>query len=461
MSGQSSNRISIKLSSAKKEDGQSSKEISKENQVKSRSKIVELHPPNKQIETKQIEETENKVESKVQSEEPKADWHDAMQRLREVEEEWVSHQSKEAFFAELDKHEQYSTYEMPNDTRKEFSQLDYQEISMLDDSEDKAWWERLFADQNKLHKRPLLRFLFTTIGAVSLGLLFGYMVLQVFLEDKNVQPTTSSLPVISPTVTVDSGNQTEAPPTQPSTGNDQNTQTMGKPSTQASTGNAGAVQSIVQFPEMKFYMVQLGVFTNPEAAQPAIDMLNEDSLPHFLYQMEGKHHLLVALAPSRDAILGFADSVKQKQMDAYVKEILLPASQKQMELVPGSALEIGNSTDKGAVATFFKTGAELTQALASESGKVVNTDKQKITPLTAEVESKLKSKHVQFLDQSRVALQSLPKEYHPYVNGMIDGMNQAITSMTQMKTVNAEPYAWQVQKGLMRYLDQYAKLLQK
>ncbi|MCR8978777.1 sporulation protein [Brevibacillus laterosporus] len=504
MSGQPSNRISIKLSPTiplKNKTG-ANKPVEniqvkvqhdhKKEQAEKAMGNEGIHGGIRELEGDDNKETRQEIDEQ-QVKEAELELAEAMRRLGKLEEQNPpTHTSKEQFLAELYRDEGSLKKDekvraiVEDRLENEGYQASYYEglysSDWLQQSKNPAWWDKLIKNQGHMSKRPVLRVFITTISAIILGVLFGFIVLNIFVQEQLVHPSQAgaTLPKsnelhpssVSPesknvlsekSIPVHGGNQANG---------SNHVQEAGLPkegtSQQATSATGSASQKIedavlasVQFPEQNYYMVQMGVFTDQKAAEPAIASLDEKGLPHFLYQIDGRLHLFTGVAPSRDAILGLADNFRQRQIDVYVKEVKLPAMEKQVQIVPASALEVGASADKGVVNAFIRSGADIIQQLSALSSQVVNTDKQKVQPLTAEQESKLKSMHVAFLDNSRATQRALSQKEQVYVAGMVQGMNQAMSTMTQLKTVNAEPYAWQVQKGIMQYLHYYAKWMKE
>ncbi|MCR8962091.1 sporulation protein [Brevibacillus halotolerans] len=499
MSGQPSNRISIKLSPVIPPQNKMGANTPVQNMQVKEQKHDKKTQPEKAADTKVVhggirelvgdDNKETRQEyGEQQAKEAELELAEAMSRLGKLEEQNLpTHTSKEQFLAELSKAERLLEKEEQNKSFVEgrlgeegYQSPYYEEVYPSDweqESRKPAWWEKLIKNQSHMSKRPILRVFLTTISAVILGVLFGFIVLNVFVQEQLVHPSQAGATLPKSTeATQNSAATSEGTSTfnekaipvngerQPNESNDareaglskegasqQARSPLGSPSQKSD-----AVLATVQFPEQNYYMVQMGVFTDPKAAEPAIASLDEKGLPHFLYPIEGRLHLFTGVSPSRDAILGLADNFRQKQMEVYVKEVKLPATEKQVQIVPTSPLEVGASSDKGVVNAFIKSGIDIIQQLSTLSSQVVNTDKQKVQPLTAEQEAKLKRMHVAFLDNSRATQQALSQKEQVYIAGMVQGMNQAMSTMTQLKTGNAEPYAWQVQKGIMQYLHYYA-----
>ncbi|MDN9012548.1 sporulation protein [Brevibacillus laterosporus] len=491
MSGQPSNRISIKLSPVNPPKSKMGANTPVQNMQVKEQKNYKKTQPEKATGNEAVhggirgpvgddnKETRQGYDEQ-QAKEAELELAEAMSRLGKLEEQNPpTHTSKEQFLAELSKDERLLEKEeqdravIEDRLGEEGCQNPYYEGLYPSDwaleSRKPAWWEKLIRNQSHMSKRPILRVFITTISAIILGVLFGFIVLNIFVQEQLVHPSQAG--AVQNSAATSGGTSAfkeKAVPVngerQPNGSKDSQEEGLSKEGALqqarspigSTSQKADAVLATVQFPEQNYYMVQMGVFTDPKAAEPAIASLDEKGLPHFLYPIEGRLHLFTGVSPNRDAILGLADHFRQKQIEVFVKEVKLPAAEKQVQIVPTSPLEVGASSDKGVVNAFIKSGIDIIQQLSTLSSQVVNTDKQKVQPLTAEQEAKLKRMHVAFLDNSRATQQALSQKEQVYIAGMVQGMNQAMSTMTQLKTGNAEPYAWQVQKGIMQYLHYYA-----
>ncbi len=297
--------------------------------------------------------------------------------------------------------------------------------------------------------RPGFRLLLTTIGGVAVGLLFGFVVLTVFTQEQMSRTYLSVLDGTVQTLTAPNPQGGEA-----ADGNGAKPADAADTSSQAS---GGAVTMAVHLPEQTFIMAQAGVFSSADAAGQAVSSLKQQGLPHFVYESAGKQYLFVATAPNRDDILGLATFYKNRQMDVYVKEWKLPGLDKPLALKQALPKAADGSSDK--LESFFADGTELARNLAAWSSRTVN-GQQKDKPVDAEELAKWKETHLRFVEEGRAVQAALPDDLQPYVTGMVNGLNQAMTALDQLKPANAESYAWQVQAGVLAYLENCARWVQ-
>lgn len=303
-------------------------------------------------------------------------------------------------------------------------------------------------------KGPVLQTVLTTGGAIAIGLLFGFLVLTVFSKEDFPDSYRTVLTDTVQTLTAqDSGVDTQAivGPVLPDTAGTQGAATP--------VGATGAQSNAaMQLPALNMFVAQAGVFQRDAAPDSVVGPLDKLGIPHLLYKDSDKQYMFAAAAPTRDAVLGFATSLKNKGMDVYVKEFTFPAFQGTLPVANAQAST--NSPDIGA---FFTKGVKLTQTLSAHSGLIITTGQLQSSP---EETSALKEQHRQFLEESRLV--QVPDVWKPHFTQMVNGLNQAMAAREKMAEANAgnkvesaESYAWQVQAGVLGYLESYASLLQQ
>ncbi|WP_139490271.1 hypothetical protein [Brevibacillus dissolubilis] len=353
-------------------------------------------------------------------------------------------------------HGRESLYEDKTETESHYLLYD-----LMDESEDSDqkhglgsivhdWFQRFTSNNSTLSRNPLLRTLVSMFGAVTLGLIFGFIVLTVFMQENSAPKSQEVAAVTAPADGQPAGDAavaTEPAPGQPADPNI------------SETGGAGEGERVpvaVELPEQSFFMVQAGVFSDGEAAQTAIQPLDSQGFPHFMYEMtDGKKHLFIAAASSRDQILGMASFYKEKQMEVFVKEVKMAAERTNLELTQAPTLNVGTAANQGPLYEFFQSGANLSKELTTWSSQVINNPAE-TKAMPKEQLDKLTSLHRQFLEQSRLIQPLLPKEAQPHATEMINSLNKAVTTVKELKSNNAVSYAWQVQKGILTYLEHYA-----
>ncbi|MFD2369881.1 hypothetical protein ACFSO0_07880 [Brevibacillus sp. GCM10020057] len=306
---------------------------------------------------------------------------------------------------------------------------------------------------------PVFRTVLTTGGAIAIGLLFGFLVLTVFSEKELSQSYRHVLNDTVQTLTAQNATGTQAGTQLPVAG--PVLPGMELPMAETPAASAAAVSSDVdvQLPEVKMYVAQAGVFQPDTAPQAAVEPLDKLGLPHLLYKNKANQYVFAAAAPTRDAVLGFASSLKSKGVDVYVKEFSFPAYQGRVAVT--AAADSGSA--KPDWNAFFANGMKLAQTLSAQSGQVIASAQP---ALSQEEAAEMKEQHRQFLEEGRLVQSQAEKT--PYVSQMVSGINQAMDARGKMAEANqgkkaksAESYAWQVQAGVLKYLENYAAWVQQ
>lgn len=283
--------------------------------------------------------------------------------------------------------------------------------------------------------------LLSTGGAVAIGLLFGLLVLTVFNQE---QVTQSYQAVLSDTVHTLTAQEPE-----PKSATDPGA-ALTKPV--SSQTQAPGQEVKLKLPDEKLFVAQAGAFQPDVPREDVVMPLKDAGLPHLLYKGSDKQYLFAAGSPNRDAVLGFASILKQKGIDVYVKEMTFPGIDKAVSL---QAATTGEKLPD--VNGFLQNGWKIAKTLSLQSGAVVSTAQP---PLSKEEEAQLKEQHRQFLEESRLLQTS--EQWQPMINGMVNGINQAMTAQGKMaeaaaakKQASAESYAWQVQTGVLSFWESY------
>ncbi|MED4585507.1 hypothetical protein P9578_22305 [Brevibacillus choshinensis] len=311
---------------------------------------------------------------------------------------------------------------------------------------------RLFST---MPKGPIMRTVVSTGGAIAIGLLFGFLVLTVFSEKELSQSYRNVLGDTVQTLTAQGPSELSnqpaiAGPVLPG---------VDRPVADSPATTSGTQAKVnVQLPEVKMFVAQAGVFQPDTSAQAATEPLDKLSIPHLLFKDSVKQYMFAAAAPTRDAVLGFAANLKNKGVDVYVKEFSFPAYQGTVALNA-----VASSSTHPDLQSFFSNGVKLAQTLSAHSGQVI-TNAQPV--LSQEEAAAMKEQHRQFLEESRLVQSQSGGS--PYFSGMVNGINQAMDARDKMAEANAgkkaqsaESYAWQVQAGILGYLENYAAWVQQ
>lgn len=314
--------------------------------------------------------------------------------------------------------------------------LSHQGVVDLPDENSKWSWEEaaepgasygIRKSGGRTRRTVLISWVSSLIGAVIVGLCFGFLVLALFRYD---QPQTANLPL-------DTRHTVQSP---------------NAGSNAVHTSEKGSLS--LNWKGETFSMVQVGVFTETDAMRQLTDTLKAEGYPSFVYELNGKRHVFVALAANRDEVLGIGSLLKERGLEVFVKEVQLP----DLNLI----LEGKDSQNNIRILEdMIRQGMELSRHLSLWSSKALNQPGENSAALTASTEQELLRVHRAFLTDVNRLDTALPAEWKPYVNGMVNGLNQSVTALPHLKEKQAASYAWQVQAGVLSFLQHYAALAQQ
>ncbi len=320
--------------------------------------------------------------------------------------------------------------------------------------------------------KPGLHLLFSVAGAIALGLLFGFIVLSVFMQeqlsrsyhnviDGTVQALTHELP------------GQEQKPAETGTGTfaaaNGRTGTFaaangGTGTIAAASGGKGAQQApanspstalagqpvAVHVPAQTLFMAQGGAFATSAAATEGAKPVEEKGFPHMIFETADKSYLFLAAATTRDQILSLATLLKSAGLDVYVKEVTFPAVQSEIHL--NLPAEQSAETVKTQLNDFLQTGFDIARMLAEGAGGLTLNSH---VAQAKDQDARLKELHRRFLEEGRTIQAIAPDAQKAAVNGMISGITQAVESYSQVKQANVDSHAWQVQKGVLGFMESY------
>jgi len=311
---------------------------------------------------------------------------------------------------------------------------------------------RLFAGGGFTDRREWLKMLLASLSAVAIGICFGFLALTLFTDDKLRE---TYIDVLGGTMQTFSAVPDAAPEGQAASPEAE----TGKAAAEGPTAAAGAGSNTAapaQPPHLRLYMAQVGAFQDAASAATAIQSLKDRGYPHFLYEQDGRHYLFTAAAPSRDQLLGVAGLLKDQGMEVYVKEITFPPVSGSAGIAEGTAEPAANQPQP-ALSSLLATGAELVARLSQWSAQQLAGGSE-AAPLSAEQEAALQELHRRFLEQNRSLQSSLAENGKTAIAEMVGGLNQAMTALAQARSGQVQPYAWQVQNGVLVYIEKYAAL---
>ncbi|QKG84094.1 hypothetical protein GXN76_06135 [Kroppenstedtia pulmonis] len=258
-------------------------------------------------------------------------------------------------------------------------------------------------------------------GAVLLGTLMGFLILNLFFSDGEEFSSRS----------IDSHLKGV-----PSQGKEQ------KAGDQKSTANSPEKKR-VRVPVLKAVLIQGGIFQEKKGAEGTLKKYRTQGLaatmtatpPYRIYQ---------GIGTNRDDALSLTSFFKRKEVDIYLKEIRIgdnsvSVSKEDWEKSGG---ELSSNLKEGNF--IFKVMVEATvHQLRSDKApsglpmKEINTSYQEFQEKGSKVEK------------------SLPRSARPYFNQMRQAMDQVVESAKAGDAKPDDAVLWQVQEGLLRYALAY------
>lgn len=253
----------------------------------------------------------------------------------------------------------------------------------------------------------LLKTIAAGLGAIITGIVFGYIILNFFIQPTSIEETI---------------------PISPSTTNSQN---------EASINNNQII------PLQVVYMLQAGVFSEYNGAQTTLTQLQNLGRAAVI-SGSGPYHVFVGMSTSKESAMRLKDILSAQDMDLYVKEYVIPEKK----------VKISNNLDT--FSNFIFTGEQLVQILSDQTINVLENPQYSIEY------NQIQVLHQQFLLDVQALKNSIKENYifveQEKVKKMEEQMNYAITAMNQyMKSPNSQ-YLWNIQELLINFKLTYDSL---
>lgn len=92
------------------------------------------------------------------------------------------------------------------------------------------------------------------------------------------------------------------------------------PAVQPEREEAGSDLVTSSLDSLETYIIQAGIFSEQENADPLIASLTSLDIPTVFLEWDGQFYLMAGVGPSEDAVKSLAESLSKNQADLYVKE---------------------------------------------------------------------------------------------------------------------------------------------
>ncbi|AMA72120.1 MULTISPECIES: hypothetical protein [Aneurinibacillus] len=271
-------------------------------------------------------------------------------------------------------------------------------------------------------------------GAVSVGLLFGYVILHTF--------TTGSTPTVEdmtkPSVALTQKGENGAAG-----------RTSTEIGTQASVQGQSAVPKrkslTLTLPVMSLYMVQGGVFSTRAGAEQEAAALREKGWPVHMVEEAGKQMLFLGVSALRDDALALAQVYRADKQEVYIKEKSLPAG----TITVAVPEELTSSTMEE-IKRFGQTQADLFQNVSLLTGEGFKTGKIEQAAI-----QKMMAKHRELLQQGRSLTTVLAEQQKTLLQSALNEMTTAVTTLQQFSSQPNRTYLWQAEEKILRFIAFY------
>ncbi|RXT14716.1 hypothetical protein [Ammoniphilus sp. CFH 90114] len=263
----------------------------------------------------------------------------------------------------------------------------------------------------------------SVIGAVVLGLIFGFVVLGFFKSGLLDSPTAPSgampkmqeAPVIPTPVPTEEVDDSVA---------------------EGGSGEAEASTTVsITLPSNTYYVVQGGVFQDQGSAGPILDNIKAKGWPSS-FMGEKPLYLLLGLAAERDDALALA--APYKEMDVYIKEWV---EETQTVSVP---LKKNATTTQEEWDQWFEREQAMVQALGQAIAEGMTSGK-----LESESMKQVTDAHRNVLAGGRELISKLPQENQSIGNRMLNDISKGVSAMERYQKQPTEGYLWQAEQALL------------
>ncbi|WP_134700018.1 hypothetical protein [Ammoniphilus sp. YIM 78166] len=265
----------------------------------------------------------------------------------------------------------------------------------------------------------------SVIGAVALGLIFGFVVLGFFKSGLLDKSSTPAANIANPQNMASAPSQVQGGPDAVSPAE----------ATTPPEGQAEGSTVSITLPSQNMFVVQGGVFQDQKSASPMLDRIKAKGWPSSLVG-DKPIHLFLGMAAVRDHALAMA--APYKEMDVYIKEWGEESRTVTVALKPGA------STNQEEWDQWFQFEATMVQAMGSAITEGLTTGK-----LSGETMKKVTDAHRNMLQQGRLVVSKLPQEQQSLGNRLLNDISKGVSALERYQKQPTEGYAWQAQQALM------------
>lgn len=262
--------------------------------------------------------------------------------------------------------------------------------------------------------RHVLKTMVVIGGGITVGLLFGYALLNTFVH----HPTPTSVPASKASSSI----------VQPS-----NAKTVVNPSKDIS----------YQFTAINLFMVQGGVFTTKDSADKRVSELKSKKYAAEVMQEDGKYVVYLGVASSKENGSSLVQFFRSSNQQVILKEKQLSARTVTLH-IPSST----NEQTVGLASQLDATGTDLIHMLTTITDEGLKNGKSSTV-----TEGNITSLHQKLLEQGASLSGMLPGDGKDNLQKSLNELAGAVNAARQFLKDPNQGYLFQLQGSLIRYYE--------
>lgn len=266
------------------------------------------------------------------------------------------------------------------------------------------------------------------LGAVALGVVFGFIVLSFFKSGMLDNPATPPKPISK---TVETGTLQTKP--------QENAETGTLP------GEAEITTVSITLPSSTYYMVQGGVFQDQASAAPILEKIKSKGWPSS-FSGEKPAYLFLGIAVNRDRALAIAN--RFQEMDVYIKESKVESKTILAELKQGA------TTTQEEWDQWFKQEQLFATTLGNAIGEGLTAGK-----LGGNQWKEITEAHRTLLQYGREWVNKLPESQQSLGNRLLNDYTKGVSAMERYQKQPEAGHLWQAEQALLDGFQSKTQLL--
>ncbi|MBA4496151.1 hypothetical protein ACFO25_11945 [Paenactinomyces guangxiensis] len=277
-----------------------------------------------------------------------------------------------------------------------------------------------FFQKRKPSGTNMLQLVLSIGGAILIGTVMGFSVLQLFFSDRSVH-STYSIDNHLPHATEAKKKGDSAPP---------------------STTAAG-----LTLPPLKVVMMQAGNFSEKGGAEKTVHDYRTRGLAAVMSQ-KAPYRIFLGIGLNRDDALKLSAIYQQQDVHVYLKELNIQGKPDSLQ-----------DETVAQLSSMIQTGHRLLEQLGKLSVLHIDNDSNK-TPSSFSFNQELTAQYRKFVTESQTVESALPEKARESLSDMISAMDLAIQSGQEAEKNPSQALLWQIQEGLLRYATSYEQFVQ-